>query len=229
MRRDANTERPRDAVEAVERFDRAVARAGEARAILSRPSEEESWRQVRGESGERDVRRPPSDGSARVVGIVVHRMLERWDGRDQARFMEQLGPIARSAAQEEGVDIERVDRESREIFDRFLGSELCARLRAVDILGTEMPVLERNEDGTVYRGTLDLLYRDRDNQYVVADYKTDREGDPAKLAARYGPQLAIYGRAVQSALGLLFPPRTELWHLRTAERIELESPRGAEP
>lgn len=138
--------------------------------------------------------------------------------------MEQLGPIARTAALEEGAEVGLVERETRKIFDRFLDSELRERLREVEILGTELPLVDRDEDGTLYRGTLDLLYRDRDGEHVVADYKTDRESDPAKLASTYGPQLAIYARAVQNALGLLFPPRTELWLLRTAERLVIQSP-----
>jgi hypothetical protein len=65
-------------------------------------------------------------------------------------------------------------------------------------------------------GRLDLLYRDPESgDLVVADIKTDAVADEpaalAELAARYLPQLTVYGAAVQRALGLPSPPRLELW------------------
>ena len=66
-------------------------------------------------------------------------------------------------------------------------------------------------------GTIDLVYRDPlGGQLVVADYKTDEVVGDEQIQARtaaYADQLAIYVRALQEALGLDEPPRSELWFL----------------
>ena len=56
------------------------------------------------------------------------------------------------------------------------------------------------------------------------DFKTDRETDEPELQRRYGPQLAVYARAVQRACGELWPPRAELWLLRAGRCIEVALP-----
>jgi ATP-dependent exoDNAse (exonuclease V) beta subunit len=74
----------------------------------------------------------------------------------------------------------------------------------------------------VVSGIVDLLYRDpEDGRLVVADYKTDRVQDDETLAERarvYEPQVRIYARALQKALGLDHEPHNELWFL-DADRI----------
>jgi len=219
----AAARRPDGAPEAVAAFDRARERARESSGSLRRPSDEETWREIREDSTARPVRPRGFTEESRLVGVAVHRLLERWNGRDSARLLEGIGPAARAAAAESGASADAVEREIRRIFEVFVGSKLHERLRDVEVLGKEIPIIERARDGATYRGTLDLLYRERDGAYVVADYKTDRETDPAKLRSIYGPQLAVYARAVQKALRSLFPPRVELWMLRTAERHVLHS------
>ena len=59
---------------------------------------------------------------------------------------------------------------------------------------------------------------------MVADFKTDHETDDAELRRRYGPQLAVYARAVQLAGGQLWPPRAEIWLLRTGRCVEIPVP-----
>jgi len=56
---------------------------------------------------------------------------------------------------------------------------------------------------TLIEGYLDLLVRTPQG-LVIVDYKTDHVSSPAELAAkvrRYGPQLAVYGVAVEAVLG----------------------------
>jgi ATP-dependent helicase/nuclease subunit A len=215
--------RPPGALEAVAAFERARQRARDSAAPVRRPSDEESWQEIREGSTERPTRRAGAARLSRPVGVAVHRLLEAWDGREAARLLEGIGPAARAAAEAAGESAEAVERDVREILSAFLGSELHERLGRVEVLGREIPIVEQAPDGAIYRGTLDLLYRERDGAYVVADYKTDRETDPGKLGSTYGPQLAVYARAVHRALGSLFPPRAELWMLRTAQRHVLDS------
>jgi ATP-dependent exoDNAse (exonuclease V) beta subunit len=75
-------------------------------------------------------------------------------------------------------------------------------------------------------GAVDLLYRDPDGAWVVADFKTDRIASDEDLAARcaaYAAQGALYTRAVQEALGLPATPRFELWFL-AADQVVAFSP-----
>jgi ATP-dependent exoDNAse (exonuclease V) beta subunit len=110
------------------------------------------------------------------------------------------------------------------VLARFEQGPLLERLAVLQahVVARELPVLlpaEAAGDGPVgfVAGAIDLLYRDpATNEFVVADYKTDRvEGDAAiaERAARYAGQAAHYRRAVQEALALARPPRFELWFL----------------
>ena len=82
-------------------------------------------------------------------------------------------------------------------------------------------MLLRTEDGRNWRGSIDLLYRDKDGSVVVADYKTDDEDDDEALIERYRPQLEIYREAVHQGLDLPAAPRAELWLLRRGRRVPI--------
>jgi ATP-dependent exoDNAse (exonuclease V) beta subunit len=72
-------------------------------------------------------------------------------------------------------------------------------------------------------GVADLVYH-RDGRVVVADYKTDRISGEDQLADRsehYRPQLELYARAVQEALGLDDTPAMELWFLSADQIVTL--------
>ena len=68
---------------------------------------------------------------------------------------------------------------------------------------------------------MDLLYRDEGGAVVVADYKTDLGLTPEEARSLYRDQLAVYAEAVERAMALKAPPRTELWLLRTGETLPL--------
>jgi len=55
-------------------------------------------------------------------------------------------------------------------------------------------------NGAVVSGAVDLLYRDGD-EWVVVDYKTDRDADAGVLRERYTPQGAAYAVAVEATTG----------------------------
>jgi ATP-dependent exoDNAse (exonuclease V) beta subunit len=154
---------------------------------------------------------------AKAAGIVVHRALQVWnDGPDALRA--DLERLAREVAAAESLDAEEVAAGAAEVLEAFLGSPLAPMFRRVDKLGREIPLLLRREgSAAVFRGSIDLLYRDG-KQVVVADYKT---------VARYRGQLEVYAEAVRARFGLLFAPRAELWLLREGRRIELPSRDGS--
>ena len=165
----------------------------------------------------------------KAAGIVLHRLLERWDGRDRDRLTAVLDGLCDEAARETHVIRSELEREAREILAAFLASDLADRFGRLDRLGAELPVLMRRQDtGQAFRGSIDLLYKDANGEIVVADYKTDRAGDSDPLRSRYGEQLAAYADAVRLALDLPERPRMELWMLRTGEIIPVTAS-GAGP
>ena len=132
---------------------------------------------------------------AREVGRIVHARLagmktpEAGDARDRAEA----------------------------VLRAFSSSPLAARLAALEILGREVPML-LGEDGALWQGTIDLLYRDRDGAIVVSDFKTDAADDRA--TERHRGQLHVYVRAVRRAM----PGervRAELWMLRSGRILEV--------
>jgi len=109
--------------------------------------------------------------------------------------------------------------EAERVLATFEASPLAARLATLEILGREVPLL-LGEDQVLWRGAIDLLYRDSRGVIVVADYKTDTSDDGA--IALHGEQLGVYVRAVRRAM----PGervRAELWMLRSGRVIELEA------
>ena len=174
----------------------------------------------RGEAAE-DGRRSSRD-LGRGVGIVMHRLLEHWPSDDAAALRRSLEQKCNDVGRVEAIEITPLLAECNEMLDQFLNSELKTRLDGIAPLGRELALLMRQSDGTVIRGSIDLLYRDDDGATVVADYKTDRTTDPAELCSRYGNQLRLYADGVMQALKLDHAPRAELWILRTGERALIE-------
>jgi ATP-dependent helicase/nuclease subunit A len=115
------------------------------------------------------------------IGLDVHTALEHLD------FAHPALP-------------EGIHPEARAMLQRFLESDAFAHLRTRRIVAREYPVLV-SDGGRVIRGRIDLIYEDDDGAIVIADYKTDKEGD---LARKYGPTMDIYRHALARA----FPNRT---------------------
>jgi len=161
-------------------------------------------------------------GVGLAVGRVLHRLLESWDGQDDAWFERRLALLAGEEARDRELEPAAVERESKTIAEAFLAGDLARRFKERTRLGTEVPLLLRRDPRGQYRGSIDLLYEDDDGAIVVADYKTDDETDRDALVRRYGPQIRVYVEAVRRALDLEAPPRGELWMLRSGERIPIE-------
>ncbi len=157
----------------------------------------------------------------RAVGIVMHRLLQRWDGATREETLARVRQLSVETAEAERIAVKPVEDEACSIAETFLGSELVGKLGEIEVLGRELPVLSRWEAGRVLRGSIDLLYRDAEGTVVVADYKTDRETDAQRLREVYARQLRGYAAAVQQALGLVNLPRMELWSLRAGTIVRL--------
>lgn len=152
--------------------------------------------------------RPPSGSDAetsRLIGILAHRVLERWDfGEDPARLADLVHRVVQSHLPPDQRALAPTAVESlRALLGRFGRSEAYERLRSATILGKEVPFVMPWDGGQVMEGVIDVLYR-LDGQVWIADYKTDAvqpEEAPAR-AERYRAQSDIYKEAVRRSLGL---------------------------
>ncbi len=224
-------ETPEAPSEEVEAYERLMARfEAEVRPPFARPSGiHEEMDALRDVAGGEAALTPPEAGRdlARASGSAVHRLLERWDGRDPRSLLGAVAAESSAVAVESDVDSAGVEAETRAILEAFLASPLAARFREATVLGKEVPLLLRDDAGTTWRGSVDLLYVSREGDTVVADYKTDRELGDDEAIARYAPQLAVYLEGVRKALGLPVAPRGEVWLLRAGRVVTVRPGRPA--
>jgi ATP-dependent helicase/nuclease subunit A len=208
---------------------------------FSAPASEEAHRRLRelldetaadpaGESAGAAPARAGEGGAspASAAGAAVHRVLETLDfdaeiDRQLAAARGSLAALVEGLIGPEGR--REAERRAAEVLSRFAAGPLLGHLDAIapHVVARELAVLLPPGEGPAspvgfVSGAIDLLYRDPDTgELVVADYKTDDVTSAAPLDARaatYAPQGAVYRRAVQEALGLLQPPRFELWFLQ---------------
>ena len=173
-----------------------------------------------------DQRATPSNSVGRAMGkalgLVIHRVLELWPEGGEPSAVDALArSVATMTASTESVNPLKLQEETDALLSAFIASPLATQLAGADIVGRELPMLLRGDDGQVFRGTIDMLYRDPDGTLVIADFKTDRHTDETTMRQRYAPQLATYAKAVTQALNPTKPPRTELWLLRSGTRLPL--------
>jgi len=164
-----------------------------------------------------------SRDAALLAGSAVHRLLQLWDleAESEAEWSRQREALTRwlSTTAPPALFESAMERVSS-LLARLADGTLFRRFLALGprALARELPVLLPPDEGAAgyVSGAVDLVYRDESGRLVVADYKTDRlegESELAERAAVYAPQAALYARALQEALGLDRPPRTELWFL----------------
>lgn len=160
---------------------------------------------------------------SRLVGVLTHRLLERWDfAKDPARLTEHIGAFAQTALAGTPPDVTSAVVESMcELFALFGPSDLYARLRTATILGRELPFVMPWGNNQIMDGVIDVMYR-LDETIWIADYKTDAV-TPAVAPAhaeRYRTQSEVYKAVAKRSLGLE-NVRFHCLFLRCATAVEL--------
>ncbi|HSP16141.1 MAG TPA: UvrD-helicase domain-containing protein [Thermoanaerobaculia bacterium] len=159
-----------------------------------------------------------ASGANRAAGILLHRVLELWDGD------ADLEKILRDAAAECAAG----DRELSAVRQRLAtvrDSASFSRIIRGETVARELSIRFVDETGTLVEKRIDRLIRENGGEIVV-DYKSGAP-DPERLA-RDRDQVTGYCRAVEKMTGR--PCAGLLWYIDAGnDRIveALESPRNA--
>ncbi|HJT17150.1 MAG TPA: 3'-5' exonuclease, partial [Thermoanaerobaculia bacterium] len=127
----------------------------------------------------------------RGAGILLHRVLEMWNGKSDA------GALISALAIEQAADERAIDLVRRRIA-QISTSATLRRIVAAETIGREMPVAFIDENGTLVERRIDRLIRENGNDIVV-DYKSGEPND-ARIA-RDREQVALYCRLVGEMTG----------------------------
>jgi len=136
----------------------------------------------------------------RAAGILLHRVLERWDGRSDVE------PLLQQLASEAGADAEAVSRVRRRL-GTIARSDTLQRIARAETIGREVPV-RFFEEGLLVERRIDRLIRESGAE-VVIDYKSGR-GEAARIE-RDRAQVARYCRAIGTITGR--PCSGVIWYI----------------
>jgi ATP-dependent helicase/nuclease subunit A len=142
---------------------------------------------------------------SRLVGVLAHRLLERWNfSNDPARFADHIEAVVKTSFAGNQQDLAAAVTESlRELFTLFGQSGIYARIRKATILGREIPFMMPWGKSQVMQGVIDVMYR-LDETIWIADYKTDavRPDQAPTRAERYRTQSEVYKAVAKRSLGI---------------------------
>ncbi len=159
----------------------------------------------------------------RLVGVVAHRLLERWDfSQDLSGLCAQVVLAVQAAlGPDDQPHAGAVAESVTDLLATFGRSEAYGRLRSSQIIGREVPFIMPWGNKQVMEGVIDLIYR-LDGELWVADYKTDAisADQAAARAEQYRTQSEVYKVAVQESLGVE-SVRFHCLFLRCATAVEL--------
>ncbi|HYC91338.1 MAG TPA: UvrD-helicase domain-containing protein [Thermoanaerobaculia bacterium] len=126
----------------------------------------------------------------KAAGILLHRVLELWDGRSETE------PLLRQLAAEAAADADAVTRVRRRLLT-ISRSPTLQRIVSAETLGRELPI-RFVEDGVVVERRIDRLVREHGRDLVI-DYKS---GVPeAARVEKDRAQVSRYAEAVARMTG----------------------------
>jgi ATP-dependent helicase/nuclease subunit A len=147
-----------------------------------------------------DVKIRRSSAQKRAAGIVLHRVLELWDGK------LPVEPLLIAAAAEEGVDAATVTLVRRRLA-KVAKSKTFLRIARAETLGRELPMII-DRDGSPVERRIDRFLREGENDLVV-DYKSGQPSESRLLADR--DQVSRYCSAMTAITGR--PCKGLLWYI----------------
>ncbi len=137
----------------------------------------------------------------RAAGSLLHRVLERWDGRSP------FAPLLAALAAEQGADADTAALAARRM-QTVAQSETFRAIAGGETLGREMPLAFLDDRNNVVQKRIDLLVR-LDGEDVIVDYKSGQPSDERR--GRDREQVELYCRAMSRISGR--PCRGLLWYI----------------
>ncbi len=152
---------------------------------MSRKSVE--YKRVSDVISDQDTYRTPGTGYGEKWGRAVHICLEE-GAKARTKDPDNL-PLERILKDTDLHEEENLQK-MRALLNSVFSHPLWHRIVGSEEILTEVPFVMRDKDGTFVRGTVDLLFKERDG-WVALDYKTGAPSD--KDAA----QISVYARAAE--------------------------------
>jgi ATP-dependent helicase/nuclease subunit A len=146
----------------------------------------------------------------RAAGILLHRVLELWDGREDA------GALLDRVAAESAAGSEAVLR-VRQRLDAIAGSRGLQRIARAETIGREVP-LRFVENGAIVERRVDRLLREDDRELVV-DYKSGAAEE--HRLERDRRQVKAYCEAVSAMTGR--PCAGAIWYVDQDDWIVVQA------
>ena len=143
-----------------------------------------------------------SQARARILGRIVHKMLQRWIFPGDARFEPMLNGLLNDFRVADLVLRESFREQTREKLEAFSKHPLFADINAAEERYAELPYTYWKWDRHAHR-VIDLLFR-KDGQWQLIDFKTDpieSEEDRQHLVEKYRHQLTDYKTAMEKEIG----------------------------
>lgn len=145
-------------------------------------------------------------------GTIMHGVMQHVDLQGNltaAGIEKQLDELE---ARELLLPVQRRAVKSRDVA-QFFASALGRRMKEAKTLWRELPFSRMLQAKRFYpevqdeteqifiQGIIDVLFEEEDGGLVLLDYKTDRDTDPQRIAARYALQIRLYSEAAEAILG----------------------------
>ena len=146
----------------------------------------------------------------RSAGILLHRILERWNG------ISDVAPLLAALAIELAADERAIDLVRRRL-GRVRDSDVFRRIVGAETIGQEMPIVFIDGSGALVEKRIDRLIRENGADTVI-DYKS---GEPSATRLLHDrEQVALYSRAVTQMTGR--PCRGLLWYIDAENDVAVE-------
>ena len=147
---------------------------------------------------------------SRGAGILLHRVLERWDGTSD------VDPLLAKLAIEAAADDRAIDLVRRRLAIASK-SEVFRRIANAETIGREMPIAFLDAKGAIVQKRIDRLIREGDADTVI-DYKSGEPGE--SRLARDREQVGLYCQAVAKMTGRAC--RGILWYIDNENDVAVE-------
>ncbi len=146
----------------------------------------------------------------RGAGILLHRILERWDG------VSDVAPLLATLAVEQAADERSIDL-VRQRLARVKDSKVFRRVVESETIGREMPIAFIDDSGALVEKRIDRLIRENGADTVI-DYKS---GEPTEMRLLHDrEQVALYCRAVAQMTSR--PCHGLLWYIDAEKDVAVD-------